>query len=146
MQIRSIHGANTLSLKVLLKANADNVVNPQSHCPSQSVVGNEVEAVPVLPTKAEDRKEEIVVVRLPAEKSSKVVPLPLAETEVVEQEKMNHVYNESKIVVHTKEYEQKDDNTYKDEGDEIGRRVSPGSPSFKIYCTEPQKMEEEESK
>ncbi|RDX71799.1 hypothetical protein CR513_48799, partial [Mucuna pruriens] len=100
-----------------------------------------------------------VVQAITAEKLSRVVPMPNSECKIVEN---NHLRNINKVnkdmdpnhMVKTEERTKEqqvsakgddhdDDSDDEDESEQIGRLICPGSPSFRIYCIQAEKINDE---
>lgn len=108
----------------------------------------------------QSQKEQPTVIRAVAvEKLSQVVPLPVSECGNVEEKKekekeeRNGQIETAEVTIQENIYEKRnakhdeeeeEDDEEEEEEDDIGRRIGPGSPSFKIYCVESDEKKEQE--
>ncbi|XP_027343158.1 uncharacterized protein LOC113855728 [Abrus precatorius] len=160
---KSRNAETTLSKKELLK-NAD-----QEDGNSQSSRESEIEDKVSSLKETQPPKDETFVRSTTAEKLSRVVPMPNPEREIEEgngekvekdidqnQDKVIHVIQIVEAEVKTEEgkrttepvEEAKQENDDRDDDDddshELNRVICPGSPSFRIYCIEAEKGNEED--
>ncbi|CAI8599049.1 unnamed protein product [Vicia faba] len=144
-----------LSKKQLLK---DNDGSSEGKCSDQNEVSEETQL---------QKEQPAIISAVAVEKVSQVVPLQVSECGNEEKEKeeekghkdhdriidkdvekkrdevsiQENLYE--KVKTKHEEKEEESDEEEEDE-DDIGRRIGPGSPSFKIYCTESDEKKEQE--
>ncbi|XP_058783211.1 uncharacterized protein LOC131657877 [Vicia villosa] len=146
---------NELSKKQLLK---DNDGGSDGKCSDQNEVSEETQP---------QKEQQTIIHAVAIDKLSQVVPLPVSECENKEEKKekkeegpkgpidkdVEKTTTEVNIGLSMQEKHDKDEGESKeeeeeeeeDEDEDDGRRIGPGSPSFKIYCVASNKKKEQES-